>query len=366
MTHRRVLLFLLFVSVLALPTRGPSRAQEKAPVADIAVVSSVSDLLAQPAIDLGGGVKVRLGIEARECQVGAGTLIYCATEGFSTPSPWTYSTRTLGPVEVALVQSGTRLYWGQGGRRSGGGDPDPWVDSKALLFVRELVATAAGTLEVVVEAGEPRHAVARCKLEVADHPAHSWARFETVGTHALSAKVFNVRNRSDGAALPCWSGTTPITIRGSETRETHPDEDCARLARTDALPRLIPVEVDPGTMLTLTDDVLELRADPPLWNGPGRFLVRYWVNGKPFPIARFTTFFPGGFAGPSGHESKRARFHLELDPARLGAATGDRVAVQLLYCPFGSEWVGTPSHLIEPIGPNAYTRLSNTVEVVVK
>src|SRR5262245_4796373 len=48
----------------------------------IPVVNTWADLLGQPAIDLGDGVKLRLGMEANRCPRGACVLIYAYTEGY--------------------------------------------------------------------------------------------------------------------------------------------------------------------------------------------------------------------------------------------------------------------------------------------
>jgi hypothetical protein len=65
----------------------------------IPVVGTYGDLLGQPVIDLGAGVRIRLGIEALTIPAGGGTLLYCLTEGYA-PRHRGDSQYALGPVEV--------------------------------------------------------------------------------------------------------------------------------------------------------------------------------------------------------------------------------------------------------------------------
>ena len=61
-----------------------------------------------------------------------------------------------------------------------------------------------------------------------------------------------------------------------------------------------------------------------------RLVARWWVNGKPFmPRPGHAPEFNGVEVSHSGH---RLEFRLNLDPAKLSAHSGDKVAVQLLLC----------------------------------
>lgn len=74
-------------------------AQETENVHEIAAVTTRGELFAQPKIDLGKGVRVRLGMEAKECSLGGGVLLYCLTEGYLPDSGWEGESRW-GPVRL--------------------------------------------------------------------------------------------------------------------------------------------------------------------------------------------------------------------------------------------------------------------------
>jgi len=62
--------------------RGAQNRTSNSPDASkLAIVKTWNDLLKQPPIDVGDGVKVRLGIEATTCPQWSGVLVYCYCEG---------------------------------------------------------------------------------------------------------------------------------------------------------------------------------------------------------------------------------------------------------------------------------------------
>ena len=65
-------------------------------------MKTFGELAAQPVIDLGDGVKVRVGIESRSISVGSGVMIYCLTEGYEPAMKWEGDDR-VGPVRVKVV-----------------------------------------------------------------------------------------------------------------------------------------------------------------------------------------------------------------------------------------------------------------------
>lgn len=97
-----------------------------------------------------------------------------------------------------------------------------------------------------------------------------------------------------------------------------------------------------------------------------RFLVRWWVNSQPYvprPLAA------AEFRRSGDHLlSYGLRFHVDLDPARIGARSGDRVGVQLLYSASGWTPMGRPDDRLRGAAlESAFdsSLLSNRVEFIV-
>ena len=96
-----------------------------------------------------------------------------------------------------------------------------------------------------------------------------------------------------------------------------------------------------------------------------RFLTRWWVNGKPF-YPKQIDGFPEESNGVVSL-GKRVRLKMNFDPTKIGAKSGDKVHLQLLYCPSGWSW--SFPHLermrVIPRQETVVSKLSNRVTIVV-
>jgi hypothetical protein len=70
----------------------------------IPVVKTWEELLKQPSLDLGGGVKVRLGIEATRCPRWSGVLLYACTEGYDDMTYRAVNRDRLGPLGLGPLR----------------------------------------------------------------------------------------------------------------------------------------------------------------------------------------------------------------------------------------------------------------------
>jgi len=143
-------------------------------------------------------------------------------------------------------------------------------------------------------------------------------------------------------------------------------EPPSRVNADSPLPRFCPDQVDPGLKLTAARGELLIESDRdilvarPDWH----FLVRWWVNGKPFvpkPVERFSDQNGKVIVG------RRLRLNVALDRAGLGAAKGDRIDVQLLYCEHGWRFADERSEMLQAahgLSNWPEPRLSNRVEFV--
>jgi hypothetical protein len=112
--------------------------------ARIQVVKTWKDLQNVPPIDLGGGVKVRLGLEADKVPRWSGTLLYCLTEGYTPASGG--EGPTLGPV-FATCQFGDEEK--RKSERTWGSAKKDWPKG-SYLFARALAVNRVGTYHIAV------------------------------------------------------------------------------------------------------------------------------------------------------------------------------------------------------------------------
>jgi hypothetical protein len=134
-----------------------------------------------------------------------------------------------------------------------------------------------------------------------------------------------VTNLGQGIALPnvigFWGLATDPQTEGAGAR----------------LPALLPEEAG-GLRLTVDPDTLLLRVEPGQEITSGRpdwhFLARWWVNGKPF-FPRPVLPIPQRGGVKLDFSDEDVAMQLRLDAKKLGARPGDRVELQLLYCPSG-------------------------------
>jgi hypothetical protein len=137
----------------------------------------------------------------------------------------------------------------------------------------------------------------------------------------------------------------------------------------EPLPRLVPERVDDTLRVGVEGLVLSIESDTDIhtYRPDWHFLARWWVNGKPFLPSQLTVF-PGDENGMV-RRGKRLRVGLDLDARRLGAKSGDRIGLQLLYCPHGWSWVTSGARLLRALPAReefaGVSRLSNRVELVV-
>jgi hypothetical protein len=348
----------------------------------IPVVKTWEELLKQPSLDLGGGVKVRLGIEATRCPRWSGVLLYACTEGYDDMQERVVNRDRLGPLWVSVHCDGRSLDAKRRfpfNLRAGGA-----ADKQPRLFVRPVLIDRPGAYRVTARDKQGK-AVASVTVTGVDDPAepfHAWsplllvedAEHERVGTEYQFRRVSPAKATylGTGIGLPNLDGS--IGFHRGGWGDTIVLEDRPRRAEPEApfgcgpLPKLIPEQADPGLQLAIDSRKrLLLRVTP---KGPittfrpdQHFLTRWWVNGKPFfptqedPIRELA-------GGTSMHHDADVLIWLKLFPHRLGAKSGDRVGLQLLYCPSGWVPVRNPQ-TVEKGGATGFPQLTNRVTFTV-
>jgi RNA polymerase sigma factor (sigma-70 family) len=310
------------------------------PARNIAVVKSLKELAAQPPIDLGGGVTLRLGIEARSAPRWSGVLLYGLTEGYQLPEDETVRSRRLGPASITwrfedVPERREPIH--QVGRQL----PKDTRASR-LLFCQALQVDRAGTFTLKVR-NLKGALLAASLVKSTEERFHSWMPWQpwdgrTKPTETESGPVFPVANRGDGIALPRWEGDQPLIVEGTRNGKE------VRMA--DELPTLVPARLSAGFKVERKGKELWIESDEEMrLDHPERhFLMRWWVNDRPFlpePLSEDSRRDGGGRV----LQGKSLGLRLDFDPEKLGAKKGDAIGLQLLHCPKG--WISMTGPAVE-------------------
>jgi hypothetical protein len=352
------------------PQAWPSQKKDKS-VPGLQVVRTWGELLDQPVISLADGNKVRLGVEAKQVARGSAILIYALLDG----NQWSVKgEQPLGPLRVQFHRVGV-VQREASVKRGPAARVPRWDNAKRLLFATTLEPSAYWDIEkaraiwpekfrLAVLAAD-NALVAEEIIAATSNRQHPWLVFGS------PAKPKTWRSPEEEAvrayfgmsrlhpATPFCDGSTPIL------------EDGGDIPRERPLPGWTFAEPDPR--LSLRADARSLRIDSKTslylsWPGD-RFLHRLWVNGRPFvPEERIEAY---GIAR-SGRMVFGTRLDVEweFEPARIKARKGDRVGVQVLYCPGGWRFHDDKAGQIGTHGAGDSSlrlpRLSNRVEFTVE
>jgi hypothetical protein len=290
----------------------------------IPIVKTWGELRKQPAIDLGRGVSVRLGIEAAECGLAEGVFVYCMTEGYAPPEKWE-EVDHFGPLFLALTYGdGKELdVWRYGIGLVPHRKVPAGLDKCQLLFLRRVVVVRPGVVRVRVEnrvpGAEPRLvAIGELKEAKTGHP---FLRLDYTGPKRTAGQTeFIVQNSA--AALPSWPEFCELVSQGAVggTEIRQPAEE--------SLPKLIPDAPSPGLEVTVADGVLIVRSKTRIGTyGPEHhFLARWWVNDKPVsvPVPKKPDFTSVGHAFTDARRKARGRCRRPALVLRTRVGTGAR------------------------------------------
>jgi hypothetical protein len=305
----------------------------------IAVVKTWQELHAQPAIDLGDGVKVHLGIAADKCPQWGAVFLYCLTDGY-VPANDNSGYQSLGPV-VANFRHEKDLPYAGGGPHQG--EKNEIAAAGHCLFVQMLAPVRTGTYRVDIT-NQERKLIAKTALECTSDAVHPWMPWFFLSRDTMG--------RAEGIALPAWRNTRPVaTVEAGKELPV-------------ALPTVVPtkpawwfkVSVDGDDVLI--HSALEFTASRPDYH----FLTRWWVNDKPFVPKQIKHLF--GIAGYGRlYQDTQKRIPLKLMPQHLGAKPGDKIGLQLLYCP--NQWALFTEHeSLDGFGGPEEPWLSNRVDFI--
>jgi len=363
----------------------------------VPVIKTWAALSAVKPFEIGDGVKVRLGIEAAEAPCLSGVLVYALVEGFK-PNELDDPDEQLGPLKVELKTPGEEKTEIDAVQRQRQRQMADWDGAALFCRVLPLRTAGDHTLRFFTQTGTEL-AVATVRANSAPyHPwtvFHSvrWNEIEEapqdgVLTGYLSYPRFD-------PALPYLSGADPLLVVDEAAQKR--DAPLPRLQ--DSLAAAAPEVPDPSARIdvlvkALAEDDFDLRENasrelrgllpealPQLEKARSRatdveirsrleglirsalaatlhlqaasaeatltfpgglhaswpedyYLARWWVNDKAVILEpnKDVHMFQRVGAMRMGEQM---RLRWKIDWQLLGAKSGDRVAVQLMYCPAG-------------------------------
>jgi hypothetical protein len=300
-------------------------------------------LFDQPIHTLCDGTKVRLGIETKDVAANSAFVIYALVNG---PHYECHGNDALGPLQIQVLGPRHNGKRGESKMARAAHDDDAVNKIKHLLFVGTISVRHPGKYEVWF-LGPDRFVVAAITLDVTEPKAASPA-WLTLGWPAAEVLQEQEKARADERegepvraevglhrctqAMPFFSGRFPTLTRPDRGKE---------IPLTQRLPRLLCDETEARLKLTATARTLHIESDTNLLLSYPReqFLFRLWVNDKLYQPKQVEKILE------EAHKrlvclGKRLDLDWNFVPEMVGAKKGDRVAVQVLYCPSGLQRLG--------------------------
>jgi hypothetical protein len=293
-------------------------------------------------------------------------LVYCFVHEMGREPGRSTHRDQVGPVSISVRFSGQRQLEAKAIVERLSADSS---GKAKLLYVKPIAIDRVGQYHVSVRDGEGRP-VSVATVQGTDAAFHPW--MPLVRSDKRRSRVDQqtrndpptafLGNRAAGIALPRWDGMLPIVFEGDTGR------GIVKRLRHARLPTLVPRDVDSGLKVDVDGRNLSITSDTDIstYRADWHLLARWWVNGEPFIPAQVAEF-PGDENGRITR-GRRLRVALDFDPRRLDAKRGDRIGLQLLYCPHGWEWVTSGVEMLRAVPMQEdfhdISRLSNRVEFV--
>lgn len=290
--------------------------------ASIPVVKTWQELQELPPIDLGDGVKIRLGMEANKLPQWSGGLIYCLTEGFVPPSEGSgeppfgpvHASVSFGDRDEKVKEIIKRIDW-LGGK---------WPKGQ-YLFVRAHAVDRAGKYSARITDSKGK-LLAEAALEGTKDFFHPWMPW-------LQGYDKRETPWESGIALPTMPDISPLAfIEQAKKKE-------------GKLPTLLPSDEKPSLTIKMDGEEIVIRAETEFTTSRPdyHFLARWWVNGKPFvPKQSEALWRFDGYGRVS--EGKELRLDFRFHPERLGAKPGDKIGLQLMHAEGQWAWCADADH----------------------
>lgn len=329
---------LLMVAIVALTPVLSFADEPKAPdapappAAEIAVVKTWDDLAERPPIQLPEGPTVRVGVEANTITPNGGVLVYLLLEG----DKWARGGHrgVLGPLKIEVETEQKRELEHVKEQLLRQVQNAEWAGAERLLFVATIPHEPGGALAVSLMHGAER-VVAKTKLAIAEEPMQSWFAFDGAAHRNRIANgeefVSDIVPDLSRSVVPKFAGDRPFDwVRKGDEAE-----------RGRKLPGLIPTE---GPTITLaakrvgeTHELIVKLPEQVMSSAIAQNLAaRWWIDGEPVltPLAEEQEELQqhaNRFV-----RSNQLRLKLDIPDGSFGKFGGERIEVELMYCPDGA------------------------------
>ncbi|MBI3412066.1 MAG: hypothetical protein HY040_27360 [Planctomycetes bacterium] len=294
----------------------------------IPVVTSWEELRALKAIDVGNGVKIRLGVERDEIPQWSGGLLYCLAENY-TPTTKGNGKMPFGPVHAKFTCESEHfpdrfddaiikdVRWENGRKEPKG----------SYLYVRALPISRVGIYHVTVSDREAK-LLAEARVKGTKDFFHPWMPWLEGFDDPVAPW--------EGIALPTINRLGPIAfIEPGKTKKG---------VLPTLLPTLLPTDEKPSLTIKMEGKEIVIRAESSFTTSRPHyhFLARWWVNGEPFVPKQAETLWDFlGYGRVS--EEKELRLEFKFRPERLDAKRGDKIGLQLMHAEGEWSWCAETS-----------------------
>jgi hypothetical protein len=333
-------------------------------------------LLNERPFDLEDGISLRLGIEAAECPLWSGVLLYAYTEGFDDEQSRKANRDALGPAWISITFNGQSLdaKW----KHDFISDRKHLDRSKRLLFARPIVIDKPGNYRVSVrtEATGELASVVVAGRDDRNAPFHPWSPLLMLSDARHGERIRDEEYKfrrlaparatylGEGIALPHIMSDCGILllVNKSAGRRAQEGTEFVLDQSSRALPTLLPKATDDSMTVSIDPKTLMLRIVPKERMVTARadwyFLARWWVNDKPY-VPRYADPIPQMGGGKLVMCDDDFLIQLKLGAESLKAKRGDRIKLQLMYCSAG--WLPVINPPTERGGKNHFPILTNSV-----
>ena len=341
-----------FAVILGTVFAGEKADESDAKIPAIQVVKDLDELRKQPAFDLGNFGQVRLGLEATDAPRYSGIVLYVLAENYTPPQH--YNSDTLGPVQVSVTWAGD-LRRIPDKIKVAFQDIQDKEPSRNYLYTRVIAVPKEEKAQLFVR-NNKNELLAQAQITGTNAEFHPWSPFSRDYQRELDfdgeVAITPLSNSAEGVALPVLPRFTGLPIT-PETKLALP-----AIRRPEENKVVISLK---GQNLTIKLDGKYQVSHP-----EEVFLARWWVNGKPFISQPEMQQCELRESPGKATEADGLRIKLELDYAKLGAKSGDKIALQILHCPEGWHYVDPEVKYLEQLRIDAKPQLciSNKIEFI--
>jgi hypothetical protein len=313
----------------------PERLEKKMPFQPV-VVRTWGDLFDQRELTLSDGTRIRVGLEASEVPEHASFLVYAMIHGGKYRCQ---GEQPLGPLTIKMIVPKDHALFERRKFAADFGNSSASEQVTQSLFAAPVAVGKSGKYELHLHDPDGK-VVAAVDIQVKGKNTAAWLAFSRPDELRERRLLRANEPVTERLGMSHSFHASPI-CPGYATVATRPDRG-REIPLTQELPRWRFDEPDPRLTLSAAQNLLcvESAFDMHLTYPRDHFLYRIWVNGKLYTPSRDSKYGAEKRGGDRVVLNKKLHIDWEFDAKIVGARKGDKVAVQMLYCPDGWRELG--------------------------